>query len=79
MSLRLAFAYEDVIPRPIRKGLRNFLHNLGEPIVFLNFMLQLKPGKAAETLGRFVINTTIGAAGLVDVAKRKPFNLPHRR
>ena len=75
----LAFAYEDVIPRPIRKGLRNFLHNLGEPVVFLNFMLQLKPGKAAETLGRFVINTTIGAAGLVDVAKRKPFNLPHRR
>jgi phospholipid-binding lipoprotein MlaA len=75
----LAFAYEDVMPRPIRKGLRNFLHNLGEPVVFLNFMLQLKPGKAAETLGRFVINTTIGAAGLVDVAKRKPFNLPHRR
>lgn len=75
----LAFAYEDVVPRPIRKGLRNFLHNLGEPVVFLNFMLQLKPGKAAETLGRFVINTTIGAAGLVDVAKRKPFNLPHRR
>ena len=75
----LAFAYEDVMPRPIRKGLRNFLHNLGEPVVFLNYMLQLKPGKAAETLGRFVINTTIGAAGLVDVAKRKPFNLPRRR
>ena len=66
------------MPRPIRKGLRNFLHNLGEPIVFLNFLLQLKPGKAAETLGRFAINTTLGAGGLVDVAKRKPFNLPHR-
>jgi phospholipid-binding lipoprotein MlaA len=75
----IAFAYEDVVPRPIRKGLRNFLHNLGEPVVFLNYLLQLKPGKAAETLGRFVINTTIGAAGVVDVAKRKPFNLPHRR
>ena len=75
----LAFAYEDVMPRPIRKGLRNFLHNLGEPIVFLNFMLQLKPDKAAETLGRFAINTTLGIGGVVDVAKRKPFNLPHRR
>src|SRR3954452_443340 len=74
----LAFAYEDIMPRPIRDGLRNFLHNLGEPIVFVNFMLQLKPGKAAETLGRFVINTTVGVAGLVDVAKRKPFKLPHR-
>jgi len=74
----LAFAYEDIVPRAIRKGLSNFLHNLGEPVVFVNFLLQLKPGKAAETLGRFVINTTVGVAGLVDVAKRKPFKLPHR-
>ncbi|HET6942557.1 MAG TPA: VacJ family lipoprotein [Sphingomicrobium sp.] len=74
----IAFAYEDIMPRPVRKGLSNFLHNLGEPIVFLNFLLQLKPGKAAETLGRFAINTTLGAGGLVDVAKRKPFNLPRR-
>jgi len=75
----VAFAYKEVMPRPIRSGLRNFLHNLSEPIVFLNFMLQLKPDKAAETFGRFAINTTLGAAGLVDVAKRKPFNLPYRR
>jgi phospholipid-binding lipoprotein MlaA len=74
----VAFAYGDVMPRPIRQGLRNFLHNLGEPIVFLNYMLQLKPGKAAETLGRFAVNTALGAGGLVDIAKRKPFNLPHR-
>jgi phospholipid-binding lipoprotein MlaA len=74
----VAFAYKSVMPRPIRKGLRNFLQNLGEPVVFVNFLLQLKPGKAVETLGRFVINTTIGAGGIVDVAKRKPFNLPHR-
>jgi len=75
----VAFAYKEVMPRPIRSGLRNFLHNLSEPIVFLNFMLQLKPDKAAETLGRFAINTTLGAAGLVDIAKREPFNLPYRR
>ena len=75
----VAYAYEDVMPRPIRQGLRNFLRNLGEPVVFLNYLLQLKPGKAAETVGRFAINTTIGAAGIIDVAKRKPFNLPHRR
>jgi phospholipid-binding lipoprotein MlaA len=75
----VAFAYKEAMPRPVRKGLRNFLDNLGEPIVFLNFMLQLKPGKAAETFGRFAINTAIGGAGLIDVAKRKPFNLPHRR
>lgn len=74
----VAFAYKSVMPRPIRKGLRNFLQNLGEPVVFVNFLLQMKPGRAMETLGRFVVNTTIGAGGIVDVAKRKPFNLPHR-
>src|SRR3546814_4173394 len=46
---------------------------------FLNFLLQFKIGKAAETLGRFVVNTTFGVGGLVDVAKTKPFNLPYRR
>ena len=75
----VAFAYKEILPRPIRSGLRNFLHNLGEPIVFLNFLLQLNPGRAAETFGRFAINTMLGVAGVVDVAKRNPFNLPYRR
>lgn len=74
----VADAYDKGIPKPLRSGLRNFLRNLGEPVNFLNFMLQLKVGKAFETLGRFAINSTVGVAGLVDVAKRKPFNLPYR-
>jgi len=73
-----ASVYEKVIPRPVRSGVRNFLANLTEPVSALNFLLQLKPGKAAETLGRFAINTTVGIGGLVDVAKKKPFNLPRR-
>lgn len=72
----LAKAYDKDVPKPIRKGLRNFLYNLGEPISFINFMLQLKPGRAFKALGRFTINSTIGLAGLFDVAKKKPFNLP---
>lgn len=75
----LAMSYQKTLPKPIRTGLRNFLVNLTEPIVALNFLLQLKPGKAAETIGRFAINSTVGAAGLIDVAKKKPFNLPYRR
>ncbi|MDM7957991.1 MlaA family lipoprotein [Blastomonas sp.] len=75
----VAMAYKDAIPKPLRHGLRNFLRNLTEPIVALNFLLQLKPGKAAETVGRFAINTTIGIGGLFDLAKRDPFNLPYRR
>lgn len=75
----VAMQYKKAIPRPVRTGLRNLLVNLTEPIVALNFLLQLKPGKAAETLGRFAINSTIGIVGVMDVAKAKPFNLPYRR
>lgn len=74
----IAHGYEKGVPRPVRKGLHNLLNNLDEPIVFVNFLLQLKPGKAAETLGRFTINSTLGVAGLFDVAKKKPFHLPRR-
>jgi len=74
----VAQKYTNTVPNPVRSGIHNFLKNLDEPVVFLNFLLQLKPGKAVETLGRFTINTTIGIAGLVDVAKTKPFNLPRR-
>lgn len=70
--------YMKVVPEPVRDGIHNALNNLDEPIVFVNFLLQLKPGKAVETLGRFVINSTIGIGGLVDVAKKKSFHLPRR-
>ncbi|SEQ46234.1 MlaA family lipoprotein [Sphingobium sp. YR768] len=74
----VAKAYNKGLPRPVRKGLRNFFSNLGEPIVFAAYLLQFKPGKAAETAGRFGVNSTLGFLGLFDVAKRKPFYLPHR-
>ncbi|WP_082456544.1 MlaA family lipoprotein [Novosphingobium sp. Leaf2] len=72
----VAEVYNKGLPRPVRQGLRNFFSNLNEPVVFVAYLLELKPGKAAETAGRFVINTTLGIGGLVDRAKRKPFNLP---
>lgn len=75
----VAKVYKGILPRPIRSGLRNFINNLNEPVVFVNYLLQLKPGKAAETLGRFTVNSTVGVAGVFDMAKRKPFKLPLRR
>ena len=74
----LALGYKEAVPSPIRKGVRNFLANLAEPVVALNYLLQLKPGKSAETIGRFAIKSTIGAAGLFDVAGKRPFKLPRR-
>lgn len=73
-----ARAYKHVVPKPVRSGFRNFLNNLREPVVFVNYVLQLKPGKAAETVGRFALNSTLGLGGVIDIAKRCPFNLPWR-
>lgn len=75
----IADVYEEGLPSPVRKGLRNFFRNLLEPITALNDFLQLKPGRAFKTLGRFAINSTIGLGGVLDVAEKKPFNLPYRR
>lgn len=74
----VAIGYKNAVPKPLRRGLHNILTNLREPVVFLNYLLQLKPGKAAETVGRFTLNSSIGVAGLFDIAKRKPFGLPFR-
>ena len=74
----VSVAYKHGLPKPVRDGLHNFLENLHQPDVAINYLLQLKPGKAIETVARFGINTTIGVVGLFDIAKRKPFNLPDR-
>jgi len=74
----IALAYKDAVPKPVRDGVHNFLYNMREPVVFLNFLLQLKIGRALETVGRFVVNTTIGVAGVFDMAKRKPFKWRRR-
>ena len=75
----VANGYQKIVPEPVRDGVGNVLRNLSEPVNFLNFLLQFKIGKAAETLGRFAVNTTFGVGGLFDVAKTKPFDLPYRR
>lgn len=73
-----AVAYSSTVPAPIRDGVRNFLDHLTEPVNAVNFVLQLKIGKAFETVGRFAINSTLGVLGIFDIAKRKPFHLPLR-
>lgn len=63
-----ARAYNDYVPKDARNGLGNFLSNTNSPVVFVNDVLQAKPQRAAETLSRFIINSTIGLGGLFDVA-----------
>src|SRR5258708_38914254 len=64
----LAVLYRDWMPEPAQKGVRNVLDNLGEPVTALNEVVQGSPGRAATTIGRFLINSTIGIAGIFDVA-----------
>lgn len=74
----VAHAYERNVPEPARDGLHNALRNLREPVIAANFLLQHRIGKTGQTLARFVINSTVGLAGLFDVARRKPFHMPWR-
>lgn len=72
----VAMGYATIVPKPVRTGFRHLISHIGEPIVFLHDLLQLKPKRAARTLARFLINTTAGVGGLLDVAKTA--KLPHR-
>ncbi|MDP1929980.1 MAG: VacJ family lipoprotein [Gammaproteobacteria bacterium] len=63
-----ARVYQNGIPAPLRTGVGNFFDNIKSPILFTNHLLQIKPREAGVDLARFVINTTIGLAGLFDPA-----------
>lgn len=64
----IAKGYKAVTPTPIRSGINNFFSNLGTLTTIVNDLLQLKFAQAFTDAGRFVINTTFGVAGFVDVA-----------
>ncbi|HZS81742.1 MAG TPA: VacJ family lipoprotein [Stellaceae bacterium] len=64
----IALLYRTVLPDPVRTGIRHVLHNLNQPIVFANNMLQGELQRAGTTAARFSINTTLGLAGIFDVA-----------
>jgi len=57
-----------VIPPPLRTGVSNVLGNLRSPVILANDLLQGNGRRAEITLGRFMINSTVGLAGLFDVA-----------
>lgn len=60
--------YTTVVPKPIRTGLYNAILNLEEPANIVNNALQGKGKEAGTSAGRFLINTTVGLLGTIDVA-----------
>ena len=73
----VARGYDYIAPDPIQEGINNFFNNLGYPQYLVSDLVQLKFGQALEHTGRFILNSTIGVAGFVDVAKH--LGLEHHR
>jgi len=67
--LPAANAYRRV-PSPIRSGVHNFFGNLSEVDSVINYTLQWRLRLGLRSLGRFVINSTIGIGGLFDTAAK---------
>ena len=58
------------VPAPLRSGVHNFFDNLSEVESVINYAAQLRLANGAHSLGRFLINSTLGIGGLFDVATR---------
>jgi len=69
----VAEIYRDVTPRFIKNSITNFFYNLSEVDTIINQLLQGKIVLAGQDSLRFLINSTIGIVGFVDVATRVGF------
>ncbi|MEA3406376.1 MAG: VacJ family lipoprotein [Pseudomonadota bacterium] len=64
----VANAYLEYVPSPAQTGFKNFFTNLSTPLDALNSFLQGKGEQGLEGIMRFVINSTFGLGGLLDIA-----------
>jgi phospholipid-binding lipoprotein MlaA len=64
----VAETYREVVPQFVRDRIRAFIDNLQEPRIFVNNLLQLRINDAGFTFARFYANSTLGLAGMFDVA-----------
>lgn len=62
--------YLSLVPEGGRRGVHNFLGNLSLPTIFVNDVLQGESKRAAQSVGRLVINSTLGLGGFFDPATK---------
>ncbi len=72
-------AYDAIMPDQLQTGLSNFLKNLLFPARFVNALLQGKFKLAGVEMSRFIVNSTVGFAGFIDVAASKKTVVPWTR
>jgi phospholipid-binding lipoprotein MlaA len=66
----VAVFYNHAVPGIARDAIHNVLGNLDSPVIFANDLLQGETTRAGQTLGRAVVNSTLGLGGLVDLAAK---------
>ena len=66
----IAVGYDKIMPDPFQRGVGNFFRNLDAPVTFVNQVLQGKFKQSGTTIGRFLLNSTIGLLGFFDVATK---------
>jgi len=71
----VAQTYRRLLPKFVRGGIHNALHNWEEPSVALNYALQWRWKQAGDSSYRFAVNSTFGLLGVLDMADRA--GVPH--
>jgi phospholipid-binding lipoprotein MlaA len=66
----VAQAYVDHVPQGVQKGIHNVVQNLKEPAVAVNDVLQGNVKQAWQSVQRLAVNSTVGIAGIFDVAQK---------
>jgi phospholipid-binding lipoprotein MlaA len=66
----VAQAYADHVPEPVQSSLHNVVQNLKEPAVAVNDVLQGNAKQAWQSVARLAVNSTVGVAGVFDVATK---------
>lgn len=64
----VATAYQEVLPAPVRRGVRNFFSNLQDLWSGVNNALQFKGEQSGNSFARFGVNTFMGLGGILDIA-----------
>lgn len=64
----VAKGYQAVVPELVRRGVGNFFNNLADVWSAINNGLQARAQETGDSIGRVMVNTTIGLGGVIDVA-----------
>lgn len=71
----IAIFYRDTLPDPFKDGIHHFLVNLDMPVTIANDLLQARPKRFIQAVGRVGVNSVLGIGGFVDVATK--FGIPN--